>query len=121
MPKLNPADHPIVTHQFVASILERYNIGPFTYESPASGIANTALLVSSEGKKLVLRIYRQGDQSGYNIEIEIAFMEMLGNGGIPLPRVQCDRTGRQIGQLHGVSAACSDSRPNSRSGLSKGY
>ena len=100
MPKLNPTDHPIITQEFVAAILEKYNIHSFTYKSPASGIANTTLLIDAENKRVVLRIYRQGDRSSKNIEIEIAFMEMLGREGVPVPRVLSDMAGRQIGQIN---------------------
>jgi Ser/Thr protein kinase RdoA (MazF antagonist) len=99
MPKLNPSDHPTIAHEFLEQILERYGIRSFTYESAASGIANTTLLINSDNKgQVVLRIY-QRNRTLQDIRLELAFTEMLKNGGIPIASIQSDIRGRQIGEI----------------------
>ena len=87
MNKLSPEHLFVPSQENVRAILARYNL-PFTRFLPTThGIENLTLLVWSQRKKYVLRVYPQQKKSDADILLELDFMTHLRNDGLPLPAI----------------------------------
>lgn len=87
MGKIDEKNQFEVTKNSIAQILDAYNISDFLYEELKQGIENTTLLIQTEGKKLVLRIYRREKKSNEDIQLEIHFQKYLHARNFPLPEL----------------------------------
>ena len=87
MNKLSPEHLFVPSQENVCAILARYNL-PLTRFLPTThGIENLTLLVWSQRKKHVLRVYPQQKKSDADILLELDFMAHLRNHGLPLPAI----------------------------------
>jgi Ser/Thr protein kinase RdoA (MazF antagonist) len=87
MNKLSPENLFVPSQKSVGAILARYNLPLTRFEDAASGIENLTLLVWSESKKYVLRVYPQNKKSDADILLELDFMSHLRKNGLPLPAI----------------------------------
>ncbi len=86
MNKLNPENQLPVNKEVLAKILDNYSITDFTYQPIERGMANTSLIVESNGKKYILRAYANQRKSNEEIAFEIEFQDYLLDHGIPIPK-----------------------------------
>ena len=87
MNKLSPEHLFVPSQENVCAILAHYNL-PLTRFLPTThGIENLTLLVWSQRKKYVLRVYPQQKKSDADILLELDFMTHLKNHGLPLPAI----------------------------------
>src|SRR2546430_16410629 len=87
MNKRNPENLLIPSKKNVRAILARYNLPLTRFEHATSGIENLTLIVWSEKKKYVLRVYPQNKKSDAAILLELDFMSHLRKNGLPLPAI----------------------------------
>jgi len=87
MNKLSPQNLFVPSQKSVRTILARYNLPLTRFEYASSGIENLTLLVWSQRKKYVLRVYPQKKKSDADILLELGFMSHLRNNGLPLPAI----------------------------------
>lgn len=85
MVKMHSENQINITDGAVTLILKSYGISNFSFEPINQGIENTSLLIKSEEKKYVLRIYRQKRKTDTDISFEIQFQDYLKEHGIPIP------------------------------------
>jgi Ser/Thr protein kinase RdoA (MazF antagonist) len=87
MNKLSPENLFVPSKKNVRVILARYNLPLTRFEHATSGIENLTLIVWSEKKKYVLRVYPQNKKSDAAILLELDFMSHLRKNGLPLPAI----------------------------------
>ena len=87
MNKLSPENLFVPSKKNVRGILARYNVPLTRFKHATSGIENLTLMVWSERKKYVLRVYPQKKKSDADILLELDFMSYLRNNGLPLPAI----------------------------------
>jgi Ser/Thr protein kinase RdoA (MazF antagonist) len=87
MNKLSPENLFVPSKKNVRGILARYNVPLTRFKHATSGIENLTLMVWSERKKYVLRVYPQKKKSDADILLELDFMSHLRNNGLPLPAI----------------------------------
>jgi hypothetical protein len=87
MNKLSPENLFVPSQKNVRGILARYNVPLTRFEHATSGIENLTLIVWSQRKKYVLRVYPQKKKSDAAILLELDFMSHLRNNGLPLPAI----------------------------------
>jgi Ser/Thr protein kinase RdoA (MazF antagonist) len=87
MNKLSPEHLFVPSQKNVSAILACYDL-PLTRFLPTThGIENLTLLVWSQRKKYVLRVYPQQKKSEAGILLELDFMSHLRNHGLPTPAI----------------------------------
>jgi Ser/Thr protein kinase RdoA (MazF antagonist) len=87
MNKLSPENLFVPSQKNVRAILTRYNLPLTRFLHATHGIENLTLLVWSQRKKYVLRVYPQKKKSDADILLELDFMSHLRNNGLPLPAI----------------------------------
>ena len=87
MNKLSPEQLFDPSRKSVRAILARYNLPLTRFLHTTHGIENVTLLVWSQRKKYVLRIYPQKKKSDADILLELDFMSHLRKNGLPLPAI----------------------------------
>ena len=87
MNKLSPQNLFVPSQKSVRTILACYDLPLTRFEHASSGIENLTLLVWSQRKKYVLRVYPQKKKSDADILLELDFMSHLRNNGLPLPAI----------------------------------
>ncbi len=85
--KLEPDKQFKVTVDAVVAILAKYGLVLYRYSLATSGIENTTIIVETDVKKVVVRIYRLEKKPLSEIELEINFMNYLNLNGILVPRI----------------------------------
>ena len=96
MQKLYPDKQYPVSKESLTPILSQYSITDFTFEALHGGIANTTVRIEHEGKRFVLRVYRQERKSDEVIALEIEFQDFLRPRGIPIPLIFKNRDGSEL-------------------------
>jgi len=87
MNKLSPENLFVPSKKNVHDILARYNLPLTRFEHATSGIENLTLIVWSQRKKYVLRVYPQNKKSDADVLLELDFMSHLRKNGLPLPAI----------------------------------
>lgn len=87
MNKLSPQQLFAPSQKNVRAILAYYNLPLTRFEHATHGIENLTLLVWSQRKKFVLRIYPQKKKSDADILLELDFMAHLRANGLPIPAI----------------------------------
>ena len=87
MNKLSPENLFVPSQKNIRTILARYNLPLTRFERATHGIENLTLLVWSQRKKYVLRVYPQKKKSDADILLELDFMAHLRNNGLPTPAI----------------------------------
>jgi len=87
MNKLSPENLFVPSQKNVRAILDRYNLPLTRFEHATHGIENLTLLVWSQRKKYVLRVYPQKKKSDADILLELDFMSHLRKNGLPIPAI----------------------------------
>lgn len=85
MYKLDPDKQILITRENLEIILLTYGISIFDFIPIDQGIANTSILIQSDNKKHVLRIYAQDRNTDQDILLELNFQDFLREKGIPIP------------------------------------
>lgn len=94
--KLEPQNQISITREAIASILSAYSILDFSFEPINEGIANVSIIIKTEKKKYVLRIYAQNKKSDEDIALEIKFQDYLRAHGIPIPAIYPNKKGNEL-------------------------
>jgi Ser/Thr protein kinase RdoA (MazF antagonist) len=87
MNKLSPENLFVPSQKNVSAILTRYNLSLTRFEQATSGIENLTLIVWSQRKRYVLRVYPQNKKSDAAILLELDFMSHLRKQGLPVPAI----------------------------------
>ena len=87
MNKLNPENLLVPSQKNVRAILAHYHLPLTRFEHVTHGIENLTLLVWSERKKYVLRVYPQKKKNDADILLELDIMSHLRKNGLPLPAI----------------------------------
>src|SRR3989338_2105781 len=96
MQKLYPDKQYPVSKESLTPILSKYSIRDFTFEALHGGIANTTVRIEHEGKRFVLRVYRQERKSDEVIALEIEFQDFLRHHCVPIPRIVKNAGGSEL-------------------------
>lgn len=96
MQKLEPHNQFSITEETVAQIMGAYFISSFTFKPINEGIENTSLVIVSQEKKYVLRIYAQNNKSDADINFEIKFQDYLRAHAIPIPVIYPNTKGEEL-------------------------
>jgi Ser/Thr protein kinase RdoA (MazF antagonist) len=87
MNKLSPENLFVPSQKNVSAILTRYNLSLTRFEQATSGIENLTLIVWSQRKRYVLRVYPQNKKSDADILLELDFMSHLRKNDLPVPAI----------------------------------
>ncbi len=96
MLKLEPHNQIEVTEESISKFLDFYGINNFTFDAIKEGISNISLLVKSQEKKYVLRIYAQERKTNEEINFEIKFQDYLRSHNVPIPKIYPNRQGEEM-------------------------
>jgi Ser/Thr protein kinase RdoA (MazF antagonist) len=88
MSKLHPERLLVPSQQHVRAILARYTMPLTRFAQATSGVENLTLIVWSERKTYVLRVYPQQTKSDAAILRELDFMAHLRTSGLPVPAIR---------------------------------
>jgi Ser/Thr protein kinase RdoA (MazF antagonist) len=95
MLKMHPETQIQISNEIIARILKEYDIFTFSTEPIHQGIQNTSLIIISDNKKYVLRIYSQTALSD-KISLEVTFQDYLKSHGVPVPTIYPNTKGNKI-------------------------
>lgn len=107
MPKLKPQKQIKLNKHVVNTLLKAYNLSARSFKAFPHGIENTTLLATTNKGKYVVRVYQKNKKTIKNIEREIAFMEFLRKGKIPIPQVFKNISGEQVSRYKNSDAVWS--------------
>ncbi|MEI7522669.1 MAG: phosphotransferase [Candidatus Saccharibacteria bacterium] len=86
----------IAQYETIALFLKQYSITNFTYSKAKKGIENTTLIINTNTKKYVLRIYRYAHKNDDEILLELGFMHELKLRSLPVPTIYSNIAGKLL-------------------------